>query len=184
MAPSRRVLWLLAIPCFLLRATSAALVTATGSTVELGGIPYYVSSKPVASAPSSCYTQALAIGMSMGTPWIPVTVVKATPAAFGVTELQNTLKTFGETDDVWTTAFLSSRSSIFYVFLSSICEILPPFRCPHRGRDVYRVQYVRDDCRNRCPKRSVDSAARIRFSSGPIPDLVHGRDVCAVQAVR
>jgi hypothetical protein len=103
-------LFLVATSFFLSSQTSASLLTSTGSTIELGGIPYYVSSKSFASVSSTFYTQALADGKSMGTPWIPVTVVKATSATFGTTELQSTLKTFGDIDDVWTTGFLSGQS--------------------------------------------------------------------------
>ena len=85
------------------------VLTSTGSTIELAGIPYYVSSKAFASVPNSLYTQSLAGGKSVGTPWIPVTVVKATSGAVSITELQSTLKSFGESDDVWTTDFLSGN---------------------------------------------------------------------------
>ena len=117
-------LLLVKISFFISSQTSASLLTSTGSTVELGGIQYYVSSKSVASVPSTFYNQALADGKSIGTPWIPITVVKATPAAFGTTDLQSTLKTYGDTDDVWTTGFLSGRSPKPHVSASSISQIL------------------------------------------------------------
>ena len=89
----------------------AWLLASTGSTIELGGVPYYVPSKSVASVTSTCYSQVLAGSKSVDTPWVPVTVVKATAGAFGVAELQSTLKTFGVTDDVWSTGFLSGEST-------------------------------------------------------------------------
>ena len=103
-------LLLVAVSFFLSSQTSASLLTSTGSTIELGGIPYYVPGKSFASVPSTFYTQALANSKSMGTPWIPVTVLKAASPTFSTTELQSTLKTFGDTDDVWTTGFLSGPS--------------------------------------------------------------------------
>lgn len=92
------------------RRTPASLLTSTGSTIELGGIPYYVPSRSFASIPYTFYTQALTSIESVGTPWIPVTVVKATSPTFSTTEVQSTLKTYQDTDDVWTTGFLSGPS--------------------------------------------------------------------------
>lgn len=86
-----------------------AAVIGTGATVELGGIPYYVPSKPFSSIPGVFDIASLVGGKSTGPSWLPITVLKSTAATLGATELQSSLKTFGDNDDVWTNEFLSSQ---------------------------------------------------------------------------
>ena len=108
MIVSKSVLVQSALSFFLLNQISAAVV-ATGSTVELGGIPYYVPSKPFSSIPGVFDIASLAGGQSTGPSWLPITVLKSSAATIRATELQSSLKTFGDNDDVWTSEFLSSQ---------------------------------------------------------------------------
>ncbi|KAL9607856.1 MAG: hypothetical protein Q9167_007270 [Letrouitia subvulpina] len=107
MSPLTYVLWLVWTLFILSNKTCCSLVTLTGSTVEIHGIPYYVPGQPLASVSSALNTQALTGSKSVGAPWIPVTVVKATSATFNTAALQSTLNSFGDLDDVWNTGFLS-----------------------------------------------------------------------------
>ncbi|KAG8534384.1 uncharacterized protein KY384_001229 [Bacidia gigantensis] len=89
----------------------ATVLTSTGSTVEIGGIPYYVPGQPISSVPSTFYTQLLTTGYSAGSLLTPITVVKAPAGPFSVNELQKTFDTFGGADDVWTPDFLTGKST-------------------------------------------------------------------------
>lgn len=80
-------------------AVTASPVTTTGFSIQLDGVDYYVPGKSVASLPGI---------PKISREWAPVTVVAAV-ASVSATDLQKALDTFGKTDDVWTTSFLSSK---------------------------------------------------------------------------
>ena len=92
----------------LIARVGESMVTSTGSTVEVGGISYYVPSKPLVTLPGSnaLYVTNSGAGLPTHSTWTPVTVVKT---AFGATDVQSTLNEFGKNDDVWSTAFLSGK---------------------------------------------------------------------------
>lgn len=81
-------------------------LTATGSTVSLNGIPYYISGKPYASVPNF-NSQSLAGTHSVLGGLVPVTVVSTGSVTFNLLELGQTVEGFGKTDDVWGEGFLS-----------------------------------------------------------------------------
>ena len=92
---------------FLLGRT-LSILTSTGSTVELNGIPYYIPGRPFASLPYFS-PQSLAGVKGLLGGLVPVTVVGTASVNFNVKELEKTVEEFGERDDVWGEGFLSGK---------------------------------------------------------------------------
>ncbi len=90
----------------LLALTAAGNFTSTGSTVTLNGIPYYIPGTPLVSIPNF-KARTLAGTKSLFGGLVPVTVVGTSLVTFNLINLQQTVKEFGEKDDVWGEAFLS-----------------------------------------------------------------------------
>lgn len=97
--------------CFLsacaLGVTSVELIS-TGSTLSLDSVPYYIPSIPYTKIPN--FQSHVLAGKGSGCDGIvPVTVVKATSAAFTLAQLEQTVVTYGKEDDVWQPGFLSGK---------------------------------------------------------------------------
>ena len=86
-----------------------AQLLSTGSTVELGGVPYYVPSAAVLSLPTSFYVDVLAGANASDHPWIPITVVTASSKTLSIAGLKDILRSYNKNDDVWTNSFLQGR---------------------------------------------------------------------------
>lgn len=96
-----------AFSAVLLGLTVAWDLASEGSVVTLNGIPYYIPGTPYAStssfkAQTSRNTTTVLGGLE------PVTVVTTSSVTFNLVDLQNTVKGFEESDDVWQAGFLSS----------------------------------------------------------------------------
>ena len=107
MPPS--IVTLLLVASFFSTLNFASLLISTGSTIELAGIPYYVPANSFASIPSAFYAVTAVNEKSLGTRWIPVTVLKVTTATVSTTELQRTLNSYQNIDDVWNVSFLAGQ---------------------------------------------------------------------------
>ena len=116
-----QIIYPFAFASFHFFSTSAAVLASTGSTIDLGGIPYYVPSKPFGAVPGTFFTQTLGIGQSTDTQLIPVTVVKSGSTSYNTAELQNILKTFDYNDDIWTTDFLQGLPTLPVPFHANVC---------------------------------------------------------------
>ena len=95
---------------------------ATGSTLSLNGIPYYLPGKPFTSGHSSVYTTCASGSESFVFGLVPVTVIHLNSTIFSLSALETVVETFGQQDDVWGEAFLSgedSRQSMLYWALPS-----------------------------------------------------------------
>lgn len=110
-SPIMSAAMIIAILCFLYTCAISVELTSTGSTAALNGVPYYIPSTPYAQIPS--FRPQILAGKGSGYGGIvPVTVVKATSAAFTLAQLDQTVATYGKEDDVWQDGFLSGRRSL------------------------------------------------------------------------
>ena len=87
----------------------ASALTPTGSTVEIGGISYFLPGKPLTTLASSFYSQAHPGANNVGDRLVPVTVIGAESGSLSIAQIEQTIQGFGVEDDVWTTDFLTSR---------------------------------------------------------------------------
>ena len=85
--------------------SSISNLSFTGSTVELGGVPYYVPGKAFAMLSTGVYHRIAGHRKYSGYGWIPVTVIGEQDASSSSLESISAL--FEKSDDVWTTSFLS-----------------------------------------------------------------------------
>lgn len=94
--------------CFLSACALGVELISLGSTVSLDSVPYYIPSTPYSKVPN--FQSYILAGKGGGYDAIvPVTVVKATSAAFTLAQLQQTIVTYGKEDDVWQPGFLSGK---------------------------------------------------------------------------
>lgn len=100
---------LTALFCSLLALTAAATdggnLTSTGSTVNLNGIPYYIPGSPFASI-TKPQSQILTGKPSVFGGLVPVTIVGTSSVTFNLVDLYQSVKSYGEKDDVWNVGFL------------------------------------------------------------------------------
>lgn len=96
-----------AISAVLLGLTLAWDLASEGSVVTLNEVPYYIPGTPYAST-SSFKAQTLHNTTTVLGGLEPLTVVTTSSVTFNLVDLQNTLKGFEESDDVWQAGFLSS----------------------------------------------------------------------------
>ncbi|RMY48038.1 hypothetical protein D0865_08325 [Hortaea werneckii] len=106
--PSSLSILSLATLVFLPVATSSpAPLVDNGTVVTLGGVPYYSGETPVAML-------SVASGHELHTPTLldadvfPMTVIRTNNSAFGIAELNDTISSFNDMDDVFTRDFLAS----------------------------------------------------------------------------
>lgn len=99
-----------ALFCILLRLTAATYgnFTSTGSTVNLNGIPYFIPGSPFASV-TKLQSQILTGKKSAFGGLVPITIVGTSSVTFSLVDLHQSLKTYGEKDDVWNEGFLTGR---------------------------------------------------------------------------
>lgn len=99
-----------ALFCLLLGLTVATdgNLTSTGSTVELNGIPYYIPGSPFVSV-AKLHSQILTGKKSVFGGLVPVTIVGTSSVTFNLADLHQSLKTYGEKDDVWNEGFLPGK---------------------------------------------------------------------------
>ncbi|KAI7366578.1 amidase signature enzyme, partial [Hortaea werneckii] len=78
-----------------------------GTVVTLGGVPYYSGGIPVAtlSVAPGHKLQTLA---PLDSDVFPMTVIRTNSSAFSISELNSTISSFNDTDDVFTQDFLTS----------------------------------------------------------------------------
>ena len=96
--------------CFLCACALGVELISTGSTVALDGIPYYIPRMPYVKIPN--FQSHILAGKGSGYGGIvPVTVVRATSAAFTLAQLEQTVATYGREDDVWQAGFLSGEQN-------------------------------------------------------------------------
>lgn len=99
-----------ALFCILLGLTVATdgNLTSTGSTINLNGIPYYIPGSPFASV-AKLQSHILTGKKSVFGGLVPVTIVATSSVTFNPVDLHQTLKTYGEEDDVWNEGFLPGK---------------------------------------------------------------------------
>lgn len=108
LSPTKSLLWSL----FHLTAASASTLMDNGTTVTLGGIPYYAGGMSVAMlnvAPS----YLLESPASHGSDLFPMTIVHTHVQEYGSSDLRNTVEKFTSGDDVFQEAFLSTVYLIY-----------------------------------------------------------------------
>ena len=97
--------------CCLCAYALAVELTSTGSTAALDGVPYYIPSTPYAKIPNF-QPQILAGKESGFGGMVPITVVKATSSTFALAQLDETIVTYSQEDDVWQAGFLSGKRKL------------------------------------------------------------------------
>ncbi|KAI6890092.1 amidase signature enzyme [Hortaea werneckii] len=87
--------------------SSSSPLVDNGTVVTLGGVPYYSGGISVAtlSVASGHKLQTLA---PLDSDVFPMTVIRTNNSAFSISELNNTISSFNDTDDVFTRDFLTS----------------------------------------------------------------------------
>ena len=96
--------------CVFIQNISSQDLLASGATIALGDVSYYISEKPFASGYENIYTVGAATG-AFAFGLLPVTVVNLGPAAFSPVTIERSVETFEEQDDVWSKAFLAGEDS-------------------------------------------------------------------------
>ena len=91
--------------------TYAEDLEASGSTVSLGGIPYYIPGNPIASENVNVYATCSSRSKKSTLGLVPITVVDLSSTTFSLATLETTVTAFEKQDDVWTNAFLSGNTS-------------------------------------------------------------------------
>ena len=95
---------------FFVETISSQDLLASGATISLGDVSYYVSDIPFTSGYESIYTAGAATSkVAFGL--LPVTVVNLGSAVFSQGTLDRSIVTFEEQDDVWSKAFLAGEES-------------------------------------------------------------------------
>lgn len=101
----------------------------TGTTLLLGGLPFFVPPTPVSQIDVLAYDVLALVdqtgGLSSG--FVPISVIPSGDTAFGDSALAATVQAWKEKDDVWSEAFLKGE-----------CLCTP--RCDQRADDVYLLQ--------------------------------------------
>lgn len=99
-----------ALFCILLGLTFATdgNLTSTGSTVNLNGISYYIPGSPFASV-AKFQSQVLTGKKRVFGGLVPITIVVTSSVTFNLVDLHQSVKIYGEKDDVWNEGFLPGK---------------------------------------------------------------------------
>ena len=85
-------------------------LASSGAAVTLGGIPYYIPGKPIASEDVKVYATCSSRSQRYTLGLVPITVVDLSSATSSLATLETTVAAFEKQDDVWTEAFLSGST--------------------------------------------------------------------------
>ena len=84
---------------------------ASGSVVSIGGIPYFIPGKPIATEDVKVYATSSSRGQKYTLGLVPITVVDLSSTILSLATLETTVAAFKKQDDVWNDAFLSGSTS-------------------------------------------------------------------------
>ena len=90
-----------------------ASVSSAGTTLIIGGVPYFIPGSPVAKLSLAKASKALKSSSSL----VPFTFISPSSGKFGSGDLSTVIAKNGASDDVWSTNFLKGMNDIAIVYV-------------------------------------------------------------------